>query len=61
MHKSVVISHFDNVSETARAISVSQAAVSKWGAIIPEKQAFRIERITRGKLKYDASLYEKPA
>ncbi|MWS30979.1 hypothetical protein GP946_26180, partial [Escherichia coli] len=34
-------------------------AVCRWGEVIPQKQAFVIERITKGKLKYDASLYQK--
>ena len=61
MHKTTVISHFDNVTKAAKALKVSQAAVSKWGPIIPEKQAFKVERITRGALKYDPSMYEKTA
>lgn len=61
MRKITVISHFDDVTKAAKAIGVSQAAVSKWGKIIPERQAFRIERITNGELKYDPALYEKTA
>ena len=61
MQKTTVICHFGDVSKAAKAVGVSQAAVSKWGEVIPEKQAFRIERITKGALVYDPSIYEKTA
>lgn len=41
----------------ATALGISQAAVSKWGVIMPEKQALKLDRITEGKLKYDPLLY----
>ena len=61
MRKSEVIEHFGGVSKTAGALGISHPAVCRWGEVIPEKQAFVIERITKGKLKYDASLYQKPS
>jgi len=60
MRKSEVIKHFGGVSKTASALGISHPAVCRWGDVIPEKQAFVIERITKGKLKYDVSLYQKP-
>lgn len=60
MRKSEVIEHFGGVSKTASALGISHPAVCRWGDVIPEKQAFVIERITKGKLKYNASLYQKP-
>ena len=59
MRKSEVIEHFGGVSKTAIVLGISQPAVCRWGEVIPQKQAFVIERITKGKLKYDASLYQK--
>lgn len=59
MHKSEVIEHFGGVSKTAVALGISHPAVCRWGDVIPEKQAFVIERITEGKLKYNSSLYQK--
>jgi hypothetical protein len=44
----------------AAALGITQAAVSKWGEIIPEKQALKLDRITGGQLKYDASFYAAP-
>ncbi|WP_064511907.1 MULTISPECIES: Cro/CI family transcriptional regulator [Buttiauxella] len=59
MLKKVVVKHFGGISKTANALNISHPAVCRWGEVIPEKQAFVIERITKGKLKYDASLYLK--
>lgn len=58
MRKHEVIEYFGGVSKTASTLG-SHPAVCRWGEVIPEKQAFVIERITNGKLKYDASLYQK--
>lgn len=60
MHKLEVVEHFGGISKTACALGISHPAVCRWGEIIPEKQAFVIERITKGKLKYDSRLYQKP-
>lgn len=43
-----------------KALGISQAAVSKWGQLMPEKQALKLERITDGALKYEPSLYATP-
>ncbi|HHD2712165.1 TPA: Cro/CI family transcriptional regulator [Klebsiella oxytoca] len=59
MRKHEVIEYFGGVSKTASTLGISHPAVCRWGNVIPEKQAFVIERITNGKLKYDASLYQK--
>lgn len=59
MYKSEVVEHFGGISKTAVALNISHPAVCRWGKVIPEKQAFVIERITKGKLKYDATLYHK--
>ena len=59
MHKTDVIEHFGGVSKTASVLGISHPAVCRWADVIPQKQAFVIERITKGKLKYDASLYQK--
>jgi DNA-binding transcriptional regulator YdaS (Cro superfamily) len=59
MRKSEVIEHFGGVAKTANVLGISHPAVCRWGEIIPEKQAFVIERVTKGKLKYNAALYRK--
>lgn len=57
MHKETVISHFGGVVNTAVALGIKHPAVSRWGRLIPEKQAMKIERLTDGKLKYQPELY----
>ena len=51
------ITHFGTTIAVASALEISQPAVSHWGEIIPEKQAFRLDRLTGGKLVYNPDLY----
>ncbi|EME5081853.1 TPA: Cro/Cl family transcriptional regulator [Klebsiella pneumoniae] len=59
MLKNQVVEYYGGITKTAIALGVTHSAVCQWGSVIPQKQAFVIERITKGKLKYDASLYQK--
>ena len=59
MLKNKVVEYYGGISKSAIALGVTHSAVCQWGNVIPQKQAFVIERITNGKLKYDASLYQK--
>ena len=59
MLKNQVVEYYGGISKTAIALGVTHSAVCQWGNVIPQKQAFVIERITNGKLKYDASLNQK--
>ncbi|ENB6028604.1 Cro/CI family transcriptional regulator [Kluyvera ascorbata] len=59
MLKNKVVDYYGGISKTAVALGVTHSAVCQWGDVIPQKQAFVIDRITKGKLKYDASLYQK--
>ncbi len=59
MYKSNVISYFGNLTSVATFLGISQPAVSRWGSVIPEKQALRLERKTDGKLKYESRLYKQ--
>ncbi|HCA7565691.1 Cro/CI family transcriptional regulator [Klebsiella pneumoniae] len=59
MLKNQVVEYYGGISKTAIALGVTHSAVCQWGNVIPQKQAFVIERITNGKLKYDARLYQK--
>ncbi|MEJ4043446.1 Cro/CI family transcriptional regulator [Erwinia sp. SLM-02] len=58
MFKSLVVQHFGGVVKTADALGIRHPAISRWGDVIPEKQAMRLERITKGVLRYDPSLYQ---
>ena len=59
MLKSDVIAHFGDLKNIANALGISVSAVSQWGDIIPEKNAYRLQDITDRKLKFDRSLYQK--
>ncbi|GAB6017128.1 hypothetical protein I5M99_06235 [Serratia marcescens] len=59
MKKDDVISYFDGVGKTAKALGLSHASVSGWGKIIPKGRAFEIQVLTGGELKVDFSLYKK--
>ncbi|MFF6013199.1 Cro/CI family transcriptional regulator [Rahnella sp. R3(2024)] len=59
MFKSDVLKHFGGTSKAASALDISHSAVCQWGNVIPEKQAMKVERITKGKIKYVPSMYEK--
>lgn len=60
MHKKTVIEHFGSIKVTAEKLKISHSSISQWDELIPELRAHQIERITKGVLKYDASLYQKP-
>jgi DNA-binding transcriptional regulator YdaS (Cro superfamily) len=59
MRKGDVIQHFGSQTKAALALGVTKSAVSQWGEIIPEGMAYKIQVITRGKLRVDPALYEK--
>ncbi|ABS46694.1 MULTISPECIES: Cro/CI family transcriptional regulator [Yersinia pseudotuberculosis complex] len=58
MKKKDVVKFFGGVVNTAIALGIKHPAVCRWGEIIPEKQAMRIERITHGELRYDPAMYQ---
>ena len=55
MKKKDVIDYFGNQQKTADALGITQASVSRWRDNIPLLHAFKVERITNGKLKADYS------
>ncbi|PJE55630.1 Cro/CI family transcriptional regulator [Marinomonas sp. BSi20584] len=58
MDKTSVIEFYgNNQSEVARVLNITRASVSCWPDRVPELQAMKLERLTDGALKYDASLY----
>ncbi len=61
MLKQQLIDHFGTGTRLAEFLNISQSSVSQWGDVIPEKQALRIEKLTKGALKYDPALYAKSA
>lgn len=59
MKKETAIQHFGSAAAVARAINRAPSAVVEWPAIVPEGMAYKIQVITRGRLRVDTSLYGK--
>lgn len=59
MKKSDVLNYFGGQSAVATTLGTSAAAISKWHEIIPKVRAYELEKLTKGKLKFDPSLYQK--
>jgi hypothetical protein len=52
------IRHFGSKAKLAKALDVSQPAVSRWGDRVPEKRAARLCLMTDGVLVYDPKDYQ---
>lgn len=53
-----VIAFYGTKTAIAKVLGISQVAVTRWGAVVPEKRAARLERLSAGKLIYDPVFYE---
>ncbi|WP_244895158.1 Cro/CI family transcriptional regulator [Neisseria dumasiana] len=53
-----VIDFYGTKIAVARALGISPSAVTQWKEIVPEKQAYRIQRMMGGKLKINPRLYQ---
>lgn len=56
-----VIDFYGTKIAVARALGISPSAVTQWQEIVPEKQAYRIQILTGGKLKINPCLYQTAA
>lgn len=61
MLKVDAFAHFGSPANTARALAISDAAVSKWDDVVPLESALALETLTRGKVTVDYRLYPKLA
>ena len=61
MLKSTVIEYFKTQAAVAKALEISEAAVSLWPEIIPEGSAYKLESLTKRRLRVDPSVYSKAA
>ncbi|WOO49473.1 Cro/CI family transcriptional regulator [Hafnia alvei] len=59
MKKEDVISFFGGTCNTAKALGIKHPSVCGWGYIIPKGRAYEIEKLTKGKLKYNPELYKQ--
>ncbi|MFC3875569.1 Cro/CI family transcriptional regulator [Neisseria musculi] len=53
-----VIAFYGTKIAVARALGISPSAVTQWQEMVPEKQAYRIQILTGGKLKMNPRLYQ---
>jgi hypothetical protein len=60
MRKVDVIQHFGTGTAVAAALGIGKAFVSKWGADVPQRYAYEIERLTSGVLKADWPPPDRP-
>lgn len=60
MRRSDVIEHFGTMTAVAKALGIGKAFVSKWGEVVPQRYAYEIERLTKGKLKADWPPPDRP-
>lgn len=61
MVKVNAFSHFGSAAATARALGITDQAVSKWGDVVPLESALAIETLTQGALRIDVRCYPKLA
>lgn len=54
------VNHFGSKARLAKALDISQPAVSRWGGLVPEKRAARLSVMTNGELAYDPNEYAQP-
>jgi len=59
MRTETAIAHFGSRTKLARALEISQQAISQWGEAVPEGTAYKLQVLTAGRLRVDPRLYEK--
>lgn len=57
MYKRDVLSHYGTLVELAKILNISPSAISQWKEIIPERQAYRIQRLSGNVLTVNPELY----
>lgn len=61
MRKDDAVKYFGSQRAIAEKLELTDAAVSQWKEVIPERAALKLSRITKGKLVYNPDLYVKTA
>ncbi len=61
MDKKTAIDYFGGVAKTAQVLNISRQAVHKWPDIVPINQAWKIQRITGGKVAMKLNDYKMRA
>ena len=58
MFKSDAIAYFGTQQKIADAFGITKGSVSQWGDVVPELRAHQIEKMTKGKLKFNPLAYQ---
>ncbi len=58
MLTSTAVEFFGSKAEIARKLGISRSAVSRWGDTVAELSAYKLQAMTKGKLKVVASMYD---
>ena len=58
MYTATAVDFFGSKAEIARKLGISRTAVSRWGWRVPEGSAYKLQSITKQKLKVVESLYD---
>jgi hypothetical protein len=61
MKKTDAIAHFGGIMATADVLGISRQAVHKWPETVPINQAWKIERISGGKVPFRINDYRMKA
>lgn len=61
MKKLEVIAYFGGVTNTAKALGISKAAVSLWREDIPYGRACQVQLVSKGQLKVEPVEHVKPS
>lgn len=57
MKKTDAIEYFGSAAELARILKISEAAVSRWGNLLPLGRAYEIESLTERTLRVNKADY----
>jgi len=61
MKKEDAVSYFGSQAKLAKALRISESAVSQWGNDVPESSSYKLQVMTGGELKVNPADYATPA
>lgn len=61
MKTSDAIAHFGTRIAIARKLGISASAITRWGEVVPEGSAYKLQVLTENALRVDPSCYPAPS
>lgn len=58
MYKKDVLNYYGTLVKLAEILKISPSAISQWKNIIPERQAYRLQRLSNNALTVNPELYK---